>query len=399
MAALAKVAKRFVKQRILRPTTYRWHRALASLEGRHELPILLTTDEDAYTSDQQYAPIGYHAALLRKRLGVSVRLMTVAEALRLRPEALRAFAMVGVKLSFRTRPQPALTTIRTFRERLGGGSTRLVYFDGDDDLMVQWPEVLPLVDAYVKKHMLRDLAAYRPGIGKSNLTDYVARQHGVSFDDDPIPRFAGVPAALAHKLHLGWNIGFDDKIRRLGAQVPPNPVKDIDVSCRAGLPSDWIRPLRKPVLDLLEGTQTRWRVLTPRQRVDQAQYNQELLRSRICVSPFGYGEICWRDFEAIICGCLLVKPDMGHLQTYPDVFVPGETYVPVRWDFSDLIEKCEPYVADEAARLRVVTRAREVLEAATQPEAFLSRFADVLRHAGVLATESAVETTHGAIGA
>jgi len=34
---------------------------------------------------------------------------------------------------------------------------------------------------------------------------------------------------------------------------------------------------------------------------------QQALRSgsKICISPFGYGEICWRDFEAIIFGCLL----------------------------------------------------------------------------------------------
>ena len=39
--------------------------------------------------------------------------------------------------------------------------------------------------------------------------------------------------------------------------------------------------------------------------------------SRICISPFGYGEICWRDFEAILCGCLVVKPDMSHVETNP----------------------------------------------------------------------------------
>ena len=402
MATLA-TAKKIVRHKILEPAIFRWHRALASIERRADLPILLTTDEGAWTSDQQYAPVRHHAAILRKQLGVSVRFMTLTDALRLRPEALRGFAMVGVKLSFRTAAEAALATVRTIRERLGRDHARLVYFDGDDDLMIQWPEILQLVDSYVKKHVMRDPAAYRPGIGKSNLTDHVARTYGVSFEKHPIPAmrrsFPGVPRAAADKIHLGWNIAFDDKIRRLAAKASIHMPKDTDVVCRAGVPGDWIEPFRKPVVDLLESVRTRWRVLTPRHRVDQAQYNQELLRSRICVSPFGYGEICWRDFEAILCGCLLVKPDVGHLRTYPDVFVPGDTYVPVRWDYGDLLEKCERYLSDEAARLRVATRAREVLETATRPEAFVSVFAGVLRHAGVIAPGAAVEASRGAVEA
>lgn len=384
-------ARRYVKHRYWEPATFRWHGALAALERRACLPILLTTDEGAYTSDQQYAPVRYHATALRKALGVAVRFMTVKDALRLPPERLRAYAMVGVKLSFRTPAASAVATVRTFRERLGHERARLVYFDGDDDLMVQWPEILPLVDAYVKKHMLRDLSAYRAGIGKSNLTDHVARTCGFSFEQDPTPTHAALPAGEAAKLHLGWSIAFDDKIRRFAAEAPGSVPKDVDVVCRAGVPSDWVGPLRKPVIELLESVQSRWRVLTPRERVTQAQYNQELLRSRICVSPFGYGELCWRDFEAIVAGCLLVKPDMGHLRTYPDVFLPGETYVPVRWDFADLLATCERYASDEAARLRVVTRAREVLEAETRPEAFVARFAGVLQHAGVITPDAALD--------
>ena len=91
------------------------------------------------------------------------------------------------------------------------------------------------------------------------------------------------------------------------------------------------------------------------------------MRSRICVSPFGFGEICWRDFEAILFGCLLVKPDMGHVRTQPNVFVPGLTYVPVRWDYADLEEVCAAYLADEPRRLSVTSAARRTLLDSLQP--------------------------------
>jgi hypothetical protein len=60
-------------------------------------------------------------------------------------------------------------------------------------------------------------------------------------------------------------------------------------------------------------------------------------------------------------GCLLVKPDMGHIRTEPNIFVPGETYVPVRWDFSDLPEVCARYLADNVARKAITARAYQVL--------------------------------------
>jgi hypothetical protein len=112
-------------------------------------------------------------------------------------------------------------------------------------------------------------------------------------------------------------------------------------------------------------------------------YYEELRSSRICVSPFGYGEICWRDFEAVLMGSLLVKPDMSHLRTEPDIFIPGETYVPVRWDFSDLEETCARYLEDREARERITARAYQVLSEYYLSCGFLKCFRKLLAQAGV----------------
>jgi spore maturation protein CgeB len=102
---------------------------------------------------------------------------------------------------------------------------------------------------------------------------------------------------------------------------------------------------------------------------------RELAQSRICFSPYGYGEVCWRDYEAIMCGALLVKPDMAHVQTDPDIFVPYETYVPVAWDFSDLAEKMNYYLANDVARTKIVNRAYSTLYEYLQRDAFIDQFA------------------------
>jgi hypothetical protein len=91
--------------------------------------------------------------------------------------------------------------------------------------------------------------------------------------------------------------------------------------------------------------------------VSQKRYNEELPQSKIVLSPFGWGELCLRDFEAVRAGALLMKPDMGHLETWPDVFRPGETYVPFSWDAEDLLEKTGEYLGNNELRLRVARAA------------------------------------------
>lgn len=93
------------------------------------------------------------------------------------------------------------------------------------------------------------------------------------------------------------------------------------------------------------------------EKVARSTCLDELSNSKIVVSPFGWGEVCWRDFEAIACGCLLIKPSMEHLETYPFRYEDGETYVSVRWDLADLEEKCRYYLTHEDARLRIVSNA------------------------------------------
>ena len=84
-----------------------------------------------------------------------------------------------------------------------------------------------------------------------------------------------------------------------------------------------------------------------------------------------------------MCGAFIVKPDMSHLKTLPNLFVPGVTYIPIRWDYADLEAKCEYYLQNEKERNEIVTRARELLINCLQPNWFLDRFRDLLIHAGV----------------
>ena len=75
------------------------------------------------------------------------------------------------------------------------------------------------------------------------------------------------------------------------------------------------------------------------------QYVQNLSKSKICISPFGMGELCFRDFEAMLFGTILLKPDQSIITTSPNIYVEGETYIGCKLDWSDLNEKIE-YIMD-----------------------------------------------------
>jgi hypothetical protein len=74
-------------------------------------------------------------------------------------------------------------------------------------------------------------------------------------------------------------------------------------------------------------------------KVPIEEYYALMSQAKIVIAPFGYGEMAPRDIEAASVGAILIKPDMGHLRSNPFPYIPNETYVPVKWDYSDLNEK------------------------------------------------------------
>ena len=66
------------------------------------------------------------------------------------------------------------------------------------------------------------------------------------------------------------------------------------------------------------------------------EYYNLMSRAKIIIAPFGYGEIAPRDIEAASLGAVLIKPDMTHINTIPNVYKSGQTFVNCAWDFSDL---------------------------------------------------------------
>lgn len=354
------------------------------LTGQRPTRLLLASDLRDYTSEEQYHPFASHAAALARDLGLTVWRTDIAMALAHLRAQPGAFDVVGFKLSFRTSEVEALTIARAFR---AATTAPLICFDGDDDICVGWPSVLAEVDLWVKKHLPRarsDLT--RATVGKTNLTDYAHRTQGVSFADDIIPTRPGTPPDLIPKVRLLASIGLDAKIDALRQKFPtlPQGPRPVDVVCRATVnPASWLFHLRKGVVPALEPLKQTHTLLLPTEKVSQDQYYAELLGAKICVSPFGYGEICWRDFEAVVCGAVIVKPDMQHVETRPDIFHAGVTYLPCKWDFSDLAQVCADALADPDRLNRIATTAHAALTDYVSKAQFVSDLRGLLTDVAV----------------
>ena len=92
----------------------------------------------------------------------------------------------------------------------------------------------------------------------------------------------------------------------------------------------------------------------------------------MCISPYGWGEVCYRDFEIVISGALLIKPSMDHLSTFPDVYIPHETYIPVSWELNDLAETVERSLANYNFAKQIAQNGQDVYrKSVCEPTAFM----------------------------
>jgi hypothetical protein len=276
--------------------------------------------------------------------------------------------------------------VRTF-ERLAGrpDGPRLVFLDYYAPASSPYFGVLPLVDRYLKRQVLRDRRAYLDGFaGGTMFTDYLTRSlgydlEGWDFGSRPDP-------GSLQKLRVGWNFGATRRrqvLMGLSRWVPvPWERRPFALHMRIG--SDrarndcaWYHRYRSLGLEKLRPLARRYRC-TGTERVSRKRFLGEMLLSRVVFSPFGWGEVCFRDFEAVCSGALLVKPSMSHLQTSPDIYVENETYVPVRWDLADLEEKVHRYLTHPDEARAIVERARRVLRRYFERDGFLNDVARCL---------------------
>ena len=226
----------------------------------------------------------------------------------------------------------------------------VAYFDTGDSSGLVRSDILPRVRGYVKPFVLRDRREYmRAHYGGRVFTDHYHRRHGVLDAEPQLSQPVTDDAHLA-RLHVGWSPAVypygrtGNRLAKLYRHLPlrallcwpdqfqpPQRPRPNAVSCRisARHSRETVVHQRKMVARAVQG-----RVATG--PIPRRAYALELVESRVVLSPFGWGEYAIRDYETFLAGAALLKPDMSHLETWPDLYQSGRTYLPIDWDLNSL---------------------------------------------------------------
>lgn len=118
------------------------------------------------------------------------------------------------------------------------------------------------------------------------------------------------------------------------------------------------------------------RVLIGMNRALQSDiYETALTRTSISVSPWGFGEYAYRDYESILAGCVMIKPPTDHVETFaPDIYQSGKYYIACQPDFSDLPDLVEDIMRDRDRAIELARRAREDMLHANTPRQVYSYY-------------------------
>ena len=168
-----------------------------------------------------------------------------------------------------------------------------------------------------------------------------------------------IPDNFFDKLVVGPTFYTDIGLRRLFEGPAPNfshTRRQIDLHARFDVNgTDWYRRMRERAFEAIKDVRATRSVRGG--LVGTAQYLAEMRHSKLCMSPFGYGEVCWRDFEAFGSGAVLIKPDISNVEVAIDCFQAGRTYVPIGWTFDDAATSIEKMLVDSTYCEEMATNA------------------------------------------
>ena len=233
-------------------------------------------------------------------------------------------------------------------ERLANRVGNVIWFDTTDGTGTTQFQFLPYVHKYLKLQVLRDRSLYQKSYyGGRYFTEYYHDQFGIN-DTQEYPEMTPAPASELHKIDVAWGHPLSDYgrwapwLRRIRRLIPiptrytqrfiPPIDRTVDTSFRYG--SSYKRETVAFQRQLVRKTAES--LGFPTDKIPRPEYLKELRSCKVAVSPFGWGEPSYKDFEVMLNGAALLKPDVTHMQTWPDLYVAGETYMPFKWDCSDL---------------------------------------------------------------
>ena len=235
-------------------------------------------------------------------------------------------------------------------------NAEIIFLDTCDQTSSPFLNTAELVDRYLKSNVCSKLDEY---FDEGSLGGPFQRwcRDKFGWSEGPISICSSLEPSSPCRVELGWNFGLAGVYRRLArlAKVFAPDISKRTLDLHARFPAFSAADCGRT--NYYVGYRTFSRMLvnglppsirsTSEKKISRLEYYREMMNAKLVFSPFGWGEVCFRDYEAAALGCVLIKPCMSHVVTRPDIFEPGKTYLPVRWDLSDLEDVVMRALADQ----------------------------------------------------
>lgn len=297
-----------------------------------------------------------------------------------------------------TRNQKIFDQLVSDLSGLSKNTDNLIWFDNSDGTGSTDFDVVPYVDTFLKKQVLKDKTKYTVK-SKESVRVWLPSSVQNDYERDTAYEYLACPENDLFKIKISWNIGFCDyrfsnpRFANYFSLLFPNLLtirasnhnyekKNIDIYNRGttSLKNLVYSYQRNIIISKLEEIKNRFQdknVIT-QGFIKRSEYYNELRRAKIVLSPFGWGEVCYKDFEIILAGSLMIKPSMDHMDTYPNVYF-DDTYIKLKWDLSDITEIIENLFNNPASITDITNKAREVfLKQYNDSNLFCNHFANII---------------------
>lgn len=273
--------------------------------------------------------------------------------------------------------------------------SKIIYFDDSASPSMIHFCIFPYVDSYWKRSILKNKNLYyNKYYGGRVFSDYYHNNFGIN-DNKIIFNPLANKETNFEKLKIAWNIGigiyplkeigifnnFSPIVRRLvsGVSILPstkflykftdhswskmkkNLLNSVDIKKKILKISarfsgsdytDSIGYQRTLVLNKIKNNN-----LFLKGKITKKKFINETYRVFGTFSAFGWGEICYRDFEACLGGSLLIKPDMSHLLSWPNIYM-NNMYCSLNWDFENM-DKIQDFFNSPIKAEEAVNQSRE----------------------------------------
>lgn len=275
-------------------------------------------------------------------------------------------------------------------ERLHEIDGRYMLYDGSDS-----PSILGSYEVFensnaerlIKNQMYaKDVYSIPSPLGKEWWNMYAGRGDKISHDvkryDDIV--LSGYNLGYYHPHYLQFANHEVKKEHDVFAVYQADHKENYDFGIRNDLYYSRHRKRSLDELDRLDGT---YNVVSGRLLPDD--YNIALRKSKCAVSPFGMGEICFRDFETWNMGCILIKPFMDNVITYPNPYIDRETYFACNNNWDDLNEIIDVVLSLNNNDVKDINNnVRKTIIDMYSPQNFVTHFYNILANLNGVTKES-----------